>query len=136
MVRTLTDGTGAQAHLGYVVEFDQGNVRLFLDIDGRHTNRNGHLHGGLMGLLLDSVSGYVASLANDPETLQPTMTVSMNVSFLSPGRGGRVTATAKVAGGGRSLKFVDGALHDEAGVLLATSTGVFKMLKGPPAGDG
>lgn len=136
MVWRITDGTGAQAHVGYVAEIEGGTVRVFLDIDHRHTNRNGHLHGGLMAVLLDSASGYTASLANDPDTLQPTMTVSMNVSYLAPGTGGRVTATARVTGGGRALKFVDGALHDEAGVLLATSTGVFKLLKGPPAGDG
>lgn len=136
MVRVITDATGAQAHLGYVAEVEDGAVRVVLDIDARHTNRNGHLHGGLMAVLLDSAMGYTASLHDDPEVLRPTVTVSMTINYLAPGRGGRVVATARVCGGGRRLKFVEGALRDEAGSTLATASGVFKMLDGQgPGGD-
>ncbi|RMD90253.1 MAG: PaaI family thioesterase [Alphaproteobacteria bacterium] len=136
MAQVITDATGAQAHLGYVAEVEGGAVRVVLDVAPHHTNRNGHLHGGLMAVLLDSAMGYTASLHDDADVLRPTVTVSMTVNYLAPGRGGRVVATAQVTGGGRRLKFVDGVLRDADGVTLATASGVFKMLDGHgPGGD-
>ena len=54
------------------------------------------------------------------------LTVSLNTSYVSAVRSGRVTATGSPAGGGRKLVHVNGVLTSEEGAVIATATGVFK----------
>ena len=104
-----------------------------LDMGAQHTNRHGALHGGIIACLLDNAMGYAASLSASEDGAAKFLTISMNTQFLAPAKGGRVVATGTVTGGGRSLQVVEGELVDEAGVLLATATGVYKRV---PEGRG
>jgi len=133
MQREIRNETGTQKLVGYVIDVGarDGCARCWLDLDERHLNRHNVLHGGIATMLLDSASGATGSLTVDPTGLAPFLSVSLNVQFLAPGLPGRVTAVGKITGGGRSLKFIEGALHHENGTLIATSTGVFKRV---PAG--
>ncbi|MEL7100141.1 MAG: PaaI family thioesterase [Pseudomonadota bacterium] len=128
----IRDETGAQTLLGYVVDLTDGVARSILTIGPQHTNRHGGLHGGIMAAMLDNAMGYAAALEFDPKATPTVMTVSMTTSYLAPAREGTVTATGTVTGGGRSLLFVDGKLESDAGVLLATASGVFKRIKSTP----
>lgn len=122
--------TGAQQLIGWVVVLHAGSgVRLVLDVEERHTNRHGMLHGGIMAMLLDSASGYTGSFHFDPETLPQMLSLSMTTQYLAPARQGeRVVATGRVTGGGRSTLFVTAELRNAAGTLVATSTGVYRRV--------
>lgn len=122
----LTDETGAQRLIGFVVDLSGETARCWLDVDERHLNRHGVLHGGISATLLDVASGFTVSLAHDPTGRAPSQTVTLDAQFVAPARRGRVTATARITGAGRSLAFVAAELTDEAGRLVATSAGVFK----------
>ncbi len=126
----IRDETGAQTLLGYVVDISakDGRGRCVLDIGSQHTNRHGGLHGGIIACMLDNAMGYAASLSGDPDGQTKFMTVAMNTQFIAPVQEGRITATGSVTGGGRKLVFVEGELHDHAGRLLATASGVFKRI--------
>lgn len=132
VAREIRAETGTQRLVGYVIDLKDpgGRARVILDLDGRHLNRHGVLHGGIAAMLLDSASGFTCSLADDPETLPPVLTVALTTNFLAPGRRGRVTAVGKITGGGRSLTYASAELTHEDGTLIATSTGVFKRVKG------
>jgi len=120
--------TGTQRLIGYVNDVsDPMRARCWLDVDERHLNRTGVIHGGIIATLLDSISGVTASLTVDASGRQPFVTLSFTTHFLAPGRAGRVEATARVVGGGRSTLFIDGELKHADGTLIATSTGVFKQ---------
>lgn len=126
--------SGCQDSVGYVVEMaaDGGSVSCWLDIQPQHLNRNDLLHGGFVAMLLDIACGYAASLHYDPENLALVLTVSLNTQYIAPPRGGRVTATGRVSGGGRTICYANGELRDSDGALIATATGVFKRIaKGP-----
>lgn len=133
-MQVITNLSNAQSTIGYVVEVEDGIPRAVLDIDDRHLNRNDGLHGGIMAMLLDTTSGYAASLKEDGVTPHPVATVTMTVNYLAPGRTGRVVATARVTGGGRQIVFVDAELTHADGTILATSTGTFRMLQKHPPG--
>lgn len=124
----IHDETGMQRTLGYVL--DVGNAdkraRCWLEIDDRHLNRHGVLHGGLATVLLDSAAGATASLSRDPQGRLPFLTISFNTQFLAPAGPGRVIATGRVVGGGRSLLFVEADLEHEDATLVARGAGVFK----------
>ncbi|NNE53983.1 MAG: PaaI family thioesterase [Sulfitobacter sp.] len=125
----IRDETGTQTLIGYVVDVSDGvRGRCFLDVGPQHTNRHGVLHGGIASCLLDNASGTTGSLTVDETGKAPFLTISMNTHYVAPGRAGRVTATGRVVGGGRSLLYIDAILEQEDGTLIATSSGVFKRV--------
>lgn len=126
----IRDETGTQRLVGYVLDVGQPDrrARCILDMDERHLNRHGVLHGGIAATLLDNASGATASLTVDPAGRAPFLTISLVTQFIAPARAGRLTATAEVTGGGRSLLFIAARLEHEDGTLVATSTGVFKRV--------
>ena len=124
----IRNKTGPQRMMGYVLSFDKATKVLscWLDIEPKHLNLHGALHGGIITTLLDSVSGYAASLAYDETGQTPFLSITLNAQFLSSANKGRVTATATITGSGRKLNFVDAVLKDDKGTTLATSMGIFK----------
>ena len=127
----ITDETGPQRLIGYVLDVGQadGRARCWLDLGPQHLNRHGVLHGGLISTLLDSASGATGSLRVDASGRAPFLTLSLTVQFLAPASAGRVTAIGQITGGGRSTLFIDGELRAEDDTLIATSTGVFKPVR-------
>lgn len=119
--------------LGYHVEIDAEAVEVHcvLEITDLHLNRLGVLHGGVSATLLDTASGITASLSDDPQTLTPFVTLSLNISYMAPARSGMVRAIARITGGSKATKFVSCDLRDETGTLIAASTGVFKRMRPP-----
>ena len=125
----IRDETGAQSLLGYIVDIRDGMARCHLDIGAKHGNRHGGLHGGIIACMLDNAMGYAAALELDATGATKVLTVSMTTQYLAPARQGRVTAEGTVTGGGKSLLFVDGVLHDEEKRVIATASGVFKRVR-------
>lgn len=127
----IHDETGTQRLIGYVLDVDQpdGCARCILDLDDRHLNRQGILHGGLSATLLDSAMGATGSLSVDPTGRHPFTTLTLTMNYLAPGRPGRVTATGRITGGGRSTLFIEGQLRHQDGTLIATATGVFRKTR-------
>lgn len=120
--------TGAQNLIGWTTDVGQpdGRARLYLDVDARHANRHGVLHGGIQAMLLDSACGYTGSLHLNRDELPQMMSLSFTTQFLAPCGPGRVMAIGRVTGGGRRTLFIEGALWDAAERLVATSTGVYR----------
>lgn len=127
----IRDETGTQRTLGYVLDVGQSDkrARCSLEVDARHLNRHGVVHGGIVSCLLDSACGATASLSVDPTGRAPFLTATLTVNFIAPAREGRVEAVGTITGGGRSLLHIAGELHDAEGTLLASAVGVFKRLR-------
>ena len=121
----LDQPSGTQQLVGFEIDPDDG--RCSLEVTKAHLNRHGVMHGGLIATVLDTALGVAASLHADPERgARPFTTITMNVQFLAPIREGRLTATARVTGGGRKTLFLSGEAQDAQGRLIATATGVYK----------
>lgn len=125
----IHDETGTQSLIGYVVDVsDPSEGRCWLDIGPQHTNRHGVLHGGIATAVLDNACGTTGSLSVDRSGRAPFLTISLTVQFVAPARSGRVTATGRIVGGGRSILYINADLVDETGILIATATGVYKRV--------
>ncbi|WP_269586113.1 PaaI family thioesterase [Roseibium sp. Sym1] len=132
MIEIIEAETGAQKTLGYVLEIghEDGSARCRLDVTEAHSNRHGVLHGGIATTILDNAMGATSSLTVDPKGRTPFLTISMSTQFQAPAHAGkRVTATARVTGGGRALLYLEATLVDEDDRLIATSIGVFKRAR-------
>jgi len=121
--------TGTQKLIGFVLDIsDPTQARCHLDVGPQHTNRHGVLHGGISTTLLDCAFGTTASLTVDASGKAPYLTISLTTNYVAAGREGKVTATGRVTGGGRSLLYLAGELRHEDGTLIANATGVFKRV--------
>ncbi|BAQ47712.1 thioesterase [Methylobacterium aquaticum] len=103
------------------LEVVEGRTRLRLALGPQHGNNLGIAHGGILCTLLDIAMGTVARLTAG----RPVVTLDMQTRFLSPGHG-VLLAEGRVARAGQSILFCDAEICDEAGRVVATSTGVFK----------
>lgn len=125
--------SGAQQLVGYIVDVGQPDRmgRATLDVEPRHANRNGMLHGGIIAMLLDAACGFTASMRlGEGVAMTPLVTVSLTTQFVAAARmGSRVTAVGYPSGGGRKIGYVHGELRDEEDRLIATASGVFKRVQ-------
>ncbi|WP_020175229.1 PaaI family thioesterase [Methyloferula stellata] len=125
----MTDFFGADIpfahHCGIVaLEGTPDKTRLGLKLGEPHQNHMGTAHGGIILTLLDIALGSVARLASG----HSVMTINLQSSFLSPGRG-ELVAEGRVLQQGRSLIFCEGEVRDAQGVLVAKATGLFKTVQ-------
>ncbi|WP_246516351.1 PaaI family thioesterase [Salicibibacter cibarius] len=113
-------------HVGFeMTEAEDGGVTVVLDIDEKHMNRNGILHGGVHATMLDNILG--AALAR--HTGMPSTTISLNVNYLAPVKKGRLTASATILQLGYKSATVEGVIMDTEGTAIAKGTGTFKILR-------
>lgn len=99
-----------------------GRTRLRLEVTPEVENNLGMAHGGLLTTLLDIAMGTAARTAVG----RPVMTLDMQVSFLSPGRGA-LLGHGRVTKAGRSIVFCEAEITREGdGEVVARATGLFK----------
>ncbi len=114
-------------HLGVrLVDAGPQRCEFRLDIEPRHLNRAGSLHGGVIATLLDAACGYAGLHAEGGTPPGNSSTVMLAVSYLAGVRAGSVRALGRVTGGGRGIYFSAGELTADDGRLLATAQGSFK----------
>ncbi len=104
--------------LGFTLEaIDKGEATISLPVKKEMTNPYGHIHGGMMSLVIDEVIGWaVVSL----EAENHYTSLNLNVDFLYAIREGeRLIATARVVRAGKKIIHAECEVKNEAGVLLA-----------------
>jgi uncharacterized protein (TIGR00369 family) len=114
--------------LGLVMKaIEPGRAVFELQVEERHHNPMGTLHGGVYCDLADAAMGwaYGATLAED-ETFT---TVEMKINYLRPVRHATLTAEAKVVKSGYVLGYVECEIKDEQGQLVAKAASTCMRLK-------
>ena len=106
------------------IEFAEGRTRLQVRVGPEHANNLGIAHGGLVCTLLDIAMGTAARCT----TGLPVLTLDMQTTFLSPGRG-LLTGEGRVVRPGRSILFCEAEVRDEKGELVAKASGLFKPVR-------
>ena len=120
----LTRGLNGQ--LGFrLVEWREGFARVDVDLDERHKNRQGGLHGGVTAALVDAATGFCGIYEPDPEKRRGNVTVSLNVNFVSRPKGASLICTAETIRAGRRIYFASAQVHDDTGSLIASAEAVY-----------
>lgn len=112
------------AHIGAEITRAEGNVAVVeLDLQPQLLNNHGAGHGGIVMTLLD-VAMANAALSKLDYTRE-IVTVDMHIAFMRPSKG-RLVATGRAVGGGRSVAFCEAEIVDDSGEVIAKSMGTFR----------
>ena len=120
--------------LGFVLKaIEPGRAVFEMEVDERHHNPMGTLHGGVYCDLADAAMGYAyAATLGEGETFT---TVELKISFLRPVRKATLTAEAKVVKAGGTVGYVECDVKDQTGKQVARAASTCMKLReaGPTA---
>ena len=120
-------GCGMDGFVGLVgvgsTDAADGRARLELEAGEEHLNPAGTVHGGVLATLLDTAMGLAVRSTRDdvPATSQLTVT------FLRPGRPGRLVVTGRVGKQGEHLVVCDGDVEQD-GEAVASAVATFAIV--------
>jgi uncharacterized protein (TIGR00369 family) len=103
-----------------VVSYEVDAFQVAIDVDERHFQHLGVVHGGIYALLAESAASMAAARSVDM-TKHIVAGVDLNATHLKPKRSGTVTATARPLYRGRSTHVYAIDLTDEEGDLVCVS---------------
>lgn len=103
-----------------VGELIDGTSTVTLEAEAQHLNTYGSVHGGAIATLVDvAMGGAVAAAGADAP-----VTIEMKVTYLEPGRPGRLRADAKVRKRGKRITIVEAEVT-QGDELVALALGTF-----------
>lgn len=101
----------------------KGVAVVAVDLRSDLLNNHGGGHGGVVMTLLDSAMANAALGLID--FTREVVTIDMHVGFMRPAFG-RLVATGRTTGGGRSVCFCEAELVDGTGAVVAKAMGTFR----------
>lgn len=121
---------GAARHIPFLDKIGMRRVRVgageavvTLDLQADLLNNHGAGHGGVVMTLLDSAMANAALSRIDFS--REVVTIDMHVAFMRPSSG-RLEATGRATGGGRSVCFCEAEMVDASGQVVAKAMGTFR----------
>jgi uncharacterized protein (TIGR00369 family) len=104
--------------LGFVIKaIEPGRAIFEMEVDERHHNPMGTVHGGIYCDLADAAMGYAyAAALGEGESFT---TVELKINFLRAARKTTLRAEAIVVKAGRTLGYVECEVKDQTGQLVA-----------------
>ncbi len=110
-----------------------GLATFVLDVDERHHNPMGSVHGGVLADLSDAAMGYavISTLAAD-ETFT---TLEMKLNFLRPAFKGRLRCHGRVESRGKTIAYAVADVVNEEGKLVAKAVSTNLVQQRPGEAD-
>jgi uncharacterized protein (TIGR00369 family) len=96
-------------------EASEGTARLEDEVDERHLNPAGAVHGGMLATLVDTTMGAAVRSAVDE---QAPATSQLTVTYLRPGKPGKLSVAARVSKRGESLTMVEADVEQDGETLV------------------
>jgi len=96
-------------------EAAEGKATLAVEVDDRHLNHAGTVHGGMLATLVDTTMGAAIRSAVGDET---PATSQLSITYLRPGKPGRLVVTATVRKRGESLTVCEADVEQEGKSLV------------------
>ncbi|MCB8818338.1 PaaI family thioesterase [Desulfosporosinus shakirovi] len=114
-----------------IVEIGEGRAVMELEVEKRHCNPMGTLHGGVICDVADAAMGmaYYSTLGEG----ESFTTIELKVNFLKPVREGLLRAEARVIKGGKTMGLLQCEVTDSKNSLVAFTTSTCMTLRGESA---
>lgn len=111
-----------------LAEFEPGRSRVELNVQPRHGNGSGVLHGGVLMTLLDVAMAMATR--EGPLGSGGALTVEMKTTFMQAGPlEGQLIATGTCVHRSASMAFCESEIRDGDDRLIARASGTFKYRK-------
>ena len=94
---------------------NDGKAQLVVEADDRHLNPAGAVHGGLLATLVDTTMGSAVKSAVDDEA---PATSQLTLTYLRPGKPGRLEVSARVGKRGDSLTICEADVRQDDKTLV------------------
>ena len=107
-------------------EAEDGSARLDLEADERHLNPAGAIHGGMLATVVDTTMGAAVASAVDGEL---PVTSQLTITYLRPGKPGRLVVTARVSKRGENLTICEADVEQD-GRTLVHGLATFALVEG------
>jgi uncharacterized protein (TIGR00369 family) len=91
-------------------ELSDGRATLTVEVAQRHLNPGGTVHGGLLATLVDTAMGAAIRSVVDDEL---PATSQLSLTYLRPGRPGRLEVTASVSKRGEALTICEADIEQD-----------------------
>ena len=106
---------------------EPGHAIFEMEVDERHHNPMGTLHGGIYCDLADAAMGFAyASTLGEGETFT---TIELKINFLGAVRKATLTSDARVVKAGSTLGYVECEVKDHTGKLVAKAASTCMKLR-------
>ena len=120
---------GLNGYLGFRIDdWRAGYAELSVELDDRHKNRQGGVHGGTMTALIDAATGFCGVYEPDRDKRRGNATISLTVNFVGRPKGTTLTCAAKVIRAGRRIYFSSAEVKDDQDNLVATGEAVYAYI--------
>ena len=103
-----------------------GRATLVVDVDERHANHAGAVHGGMLATLVDTTMGAAIMSTLDGGS---TATSQLTVTYLRPAKPGRLVVSAEVGKRGQNLTVCDAEIEQD-GETIVHALATFALLDG------
>jgi len=113
-----------------LTQIEYGRAIIELEVNDRHTNPFGTVHGGIICDIADAAMGAAchSTLAND----EICSTLEIKISFLQRAPKERLRAEGRVLKEGHNISFLECDITDSSGNLIARATGTLMKSKQKP----
>jgi uncharacterized protein (TIGR00369 family) len=129
IVRQRMKQSHATASMGFEVESVQkGRAVFWLDVEPRHKQIHGVVHGGILAALADTTAA-IAAYTTIPKNAE-IATLELKINYLEPVPGGRIKADARVLRTGRNFVVTECEIRNGKGVLAAKALLTFAATSG------
>lgn len=102
---------------------EAGHSRVSLELRPELLNNHAGGHGGVVMTLLDCAMAHAALSRVD--YAREVVTIDMHIAFMRPASG-RLVATGRATGGGKSVCFCEAHITAEDGEIAAQAMGTFR----------
>lgn len=104
----------------------EGDCVTELEIDEKHRNPHGIVHGAVIYALADTgMGGALTSVLEDGKICS---TIEIKINYFRPGTSGRLRCTTRLINRAKKTAALESDVHDENDRLLARATGTFMIL--------
>lgn len=118
----FNDDVGLQA-VGFVDDL----YVMSLDIEPRHRNMGGYVHGGVLATMLDTAMARAYWMAGDGDK-QTAVTLEMKVNYIHAVKIGKLSVHAKLVNATRRTAYVEAYVVNEEERLIAKATATLMVL--------
>lgn len=111
-----------------IAALDFDSARIELELDERHMQPFGVVHGGVLATLIDTAT-FWAGFLRLPEDAG-LVNVDLKLNYLRSVTGGHLRAEGRCLRAGRQLSYTEAGVFDEGGELVAHGTSTLMVLPG------